>query len=415
MLFDRLQADGRRQPVDARQLRQIVAKQFVEMFDRTRIDAQQIVAIARGGVAFDDRRMRERRRLERRPCDAEGLRRFKDHERGLGLLFDELSTWIGLRLYAIVARRLKTQGKLAPMSVHYSTVGSVDHFARHDVGLAEFAGYVHNDFEEKVKSARVWGSGAFDGHTSGLAERHVQGNVVILPAAWAGEFRAYCEANPRACPLLAVSEPGDPLLPMLGEGIDIRHDLPRYRVWRHGELMAEPTDIARLWRDDLVSFVIGCSFSFEQALREEGLPLRHIDEGRNVAMFRTNVATTPVGAFSGPMVVSMRPFTADDAIRAFEITARYPRAHGAPVHMGDPSIIGITDLQRPDYGDAVTVTSEWGRIEATVLVDETLRSGVVAMTHGWGNERTPGLRVASRFPGVTVDEVRAKTTAHYTE
>ena len=198
-------------------------------------------------------------------------------------------------------------------------------------------------------------AGRWTRHTSGIAERHVQGNVVILPKRWADDFLLYCQRNPKPCPLLAVAEPGVAALPRLGQGIDIRHDVPRYRVWRDGELVDEPTDIAALWRDDLVTFVLGCSFSFEQALREEGLPLRHIDEGRNVAMFRTNVATTPVGAFSGPMVVSMRPFTAEDAIRAFEITARFPRAHGAPVHMGDPSIIGITDLQRPDYGDAVTV------------------------------------------------------------
>jgi len=198
-------------------------------------------------------------------------------------------------------------------------------------------------------------SGRIDGHTSGLAGRHVQGNVVILPASWAGEFLDYCNANPRPCPLLAVTEPGEPALPTLGDGIDIRSDVPRYRVWRHGELVAEPNDIAHLWRDDLVTFVIGCSFSFEQALADAGVPLRHVAEGRNVAMYRTNMPTVPAGRFAGPMVVSMRPLRAADATRAAEITARYPRVHGAPVHIGDPALIGIADLARPDYGDPVAV------------------------------------------------------------
>jgi len=198
-------------------------------------------------------------------------------------------------------------------------------------------------------------AGRLDGHTSGMAGRHVQGNVVILPAAWAAEFRDYCEANPQACPLLAVSQPGDPALPTLGEGIDIRLDVPRYRVWRHGELVAEPTDIQALWRDDLVTFVIGCSFSFEQALLDDGVPLRHVSQGLNVAMYRSNRPTVPAGRFAGPMVVSMRPLKPADAERAARITARYPRVHGAPVHIGAPAALGIADLGRPDYGDPVEV------------------------------------------------------------
>jgi uncharacterized protein YcsI (UPF0317 family) len=140
-----------------------------------------------------------------------------------------------------------------------------------------------------------------------------------------------------------------------GADIDLRHDLPRYRVWRHGELAGEPTDIADLWQDDWVSFVLGCSFSFEQALMDEGIPLRHVQQGRNVAMFRTNLATTPAGVFRGPLVVTMRPLSAADAIRAVQITSRFPAVHGAPVHLGDPRQIGIERLDRPDYGDAVDV------------------------------------------------------------
>jgi uncharacterized protein YcsI (UPF0317 family) len=198
-------------------------------------------------------------------------------------------------------------------------------------------------------------AGQVTSHTSGLAGRHVQGNLVILPAAWAGEFLDYCRANPKPCPLLAVTEPGETAMATLGEGIDIRTDVPRYRVWRHGELVDEPTDIQALWRDDLVSFVIGCSFSFEQALADEGVPLRHVEQGRNVAMYRSSIATQPAGRFAGPMVVSMRPLRVDDAQRAAAITARYPRVHGAPVHIGDPAVIGIGDIDRPDYGDAVEI------------------------------------------------------------
>jgi uncharacterized protein YcsI (UPF0317 family) len=165
----------------------------------------------------------------------------------------------------------------------------------------------------------------------------------------------YCQRNPKPCPLLAVSEPGDASLATLGAGIDIRTDLPRYRVWREGELVAEPTDIRSLWQNDFVTFVIGCSFSFEEALMADGIRLRHIEQQRNVAMYRTNIATSPAGPFSGPMVVSMRPMNAADAIRAVQITSRLPAVHGAPMHIGDPAQIGITDLSKPDYGDAVEV------------------------------------------------------------
>ena len=201
-------------------------------------------------------------------------------------------------------------------------------------------------------------SGELTGHTSGLADQHVQGNVVILPQALATDFLGFCKKNPKPCPLLAVSKPGEFLLPTLGAHVDIRTDVPRYRVWRNGELIDQPTDICALWRDDLVTFVIGCSFSFEQALLDAGVSLRHIEQGKNVAMFRSNIATEAVGPFSGPMVVSMRPFSAAAAIRAVEITSRFPKVHGAPVHIGSPHLIGIHDLSKPDYGDAVDVRDD---------------------------------------------------------
>ncbi len=201
-------------------------------------------------------------------------------------------------------------------------------------------------------------SGAITGHTSGLANELVQANLVILPKGDAADFLLFCQRNPRPCPLLAVGDAGDPAVPALGHGIDLRSDLPRYRVWRDGELVDTPTDVKDLWRDDLVSFLIGCSFSFEQALQAEGIRLRHVEQGRNVAMYRTDIATEPAGRFAGPLVVSMRPLNAADAIRAVQVTSRYPAVHGAPVHLGDPRRIGIVSLARPDYGDAIEVRDD---------------------------------------------------------
>jgi len=200
--------------------------------------------------------------------------------------------------------------------------------------------------------------GRWSGHTSGLAPDLVQGNVVILPAQAANDFLRYCQRNPKPCPLLAVSEPGEFSLAALGSDIDIRSDVPQYRVWRQGQLESEPTDIVDLWRDDLVTFVIGCSFSFEQALLDDGIALRHVSEGKNVAMYRTSIDTVPAGDFSGPLVVSMRPLRAADAIRAVQITSRFPNVHGAPVHLGDPALIGIERLAAPDYGDQVAVYAD---------------------------------------------------------
>lgn len=197
--------------------------------------------------------------------------------------------------------------------------------------------------------------GRWSSHTSGLADEHVQGNLVILPEELALDFLRFCQCNPKPCPLLAVSEPGQRLMPTLGSDINICSDLPRYRVWRQGELVDEPTDITHLWRENLVSFVIGCSFSFEQALMAAGLRLRHVEQGRNVAMYRTNISTESAGPFGGPMVVSMRPLKSADAIRAVQVTSRFPNVHGAPVHIGDPSLIGIHDISKPDFGDAVDV------------------------------------------------------------
>jgi uncharacterized protein YcsI (UPF0317 family) len=201
-------------------------------------------------------------------------------------------------------------------------------------------------------------TGRYRGNTAGLAPGRVQGNVCILPKEYADDFRLFCERNPKPCPLLAMSKPGDPLLPTLGHDIDIRTDVSGYRVFRDGKLTEEVADVRELWRPDLVTFILGCSFSFEQALMEDGLRLRYVDEGKNVPMFRTNVDTVPAGRFRGKLVVSMRPFKPAQAIRAIEITARYPRVHGSPVHIGRPDLIGIDDLARPWAGDASTVLED---------------------------------------------------------
>lgn len=198
-------------------------------------------------------------------------------------------------------------------------------------------------------------SGSWSGPTSGLARGFAQGNVVILPEKAAAEFMRFCQKNPKPCPLLAVSEPGSTSLPSLAEDLDIRTDLPRYRIWRAGELVDEPNDVKSHWRDDLVTFALGCSFSFEEALLEAGVPVRNIVEGKNVSMYRTSIPCEPAGRFHGPLVVTMRPMTAPHAIRAIQITSRFPSVHGAPVHFGDPGAIGISDLGRPDFGDPVRI------------------------------------------------------------
>jgi uncharacterized protein YcsI (UPF0317 family) len=197
--------------------------------------------------------------------------------------------------------------------------------------------------------------GEHTGNTSGFASGFVQCNIVILPADWANDFLRFCQLNPKPCPLVAASNaPGDPAIPPLGD-IDIRTDVPSYRVFRDGNAVDELTDISDLWRDDLITFALGCSFSFEEALLADGLEVRNVTEGVNVPMYRTSIECTGAGAFSGQMVVSMRPFKASDAIRAVQICTRFPAVHGAPLHLGDPGLIGISDLARPDYGDAVTV------------------------------------------------------------
>ena len=195
----------------------------------------------------------------------------------------------------------------------------------------------------------------FAGQTAGQAPDFLQGNVVILPLAYAADFLQFCLNNPKPCPLIGVSQPGQPNLPELGSDVDIRTDVPLYRVHRHGALEATVGDVSDIWTGDLVTFVLGCSFTFEDALQREGFGVRHIEQGRNVPMFHSNIDTIPGGVFSGPVVVTMRPYRPQDIPAIYDICARYPHAHGAPLCWGDPAAIGITDLQTPDYGEPVDI------------------------------------------------------------
>jgi uncharacterized protein YcsI (UPF0317 family) len=189
--------------------------------------------------------------------------------------------------------------------------------------------------------------------TASWAAGYAQANLVVLPRDAAFDFLVFAQRNPKPCPVLDVTDPGAPFT-HLAPGADLRTDLPAYRVWEHGQCVAEPTDISRYWRDDLVAFLIGCSFTFDRALDAAGVPVRHVEQGRNVPMFRTTEQCRPAGSFSGPLVVSMRPVPPNRVAAAVSVTARYPAVHGAPIHVGSPEALGIADLSRPDYGEPVT-------------------------------------------------------------
>jgi uncharacterized protein YcsI (UPF0317 family) len=191
--------------------------------------------------------------------------------------------------------------------------------------------------------------------TAGMAPGFVQANLVILPRELAFDFLVFTQRNPKPCPLLEVVEAGSAEPRLMAPGADLRTDLPRYRVYRDGTLVDEPTDLTPLWTNDLVSFLIGCSFTFESALVEAGLPVRHVEQCTNVPMFITSIPTVPAGAFHGPMVVSMRPIPAGQVVRAVQVTSRFPAVHGAPIHIGDPAAIGIRDIAKPDLGDPVEI------------------------------------------------------------
>jgi uncharacterized protein YcsI (UPF0317 family) len=194
-------------------------------------------------------------------------------------------------------------------------------------------------------------SGKLSGVTAGLARGFVQANLAVLPREQAYDFLLFCQRNPRPCPLLEVTDPGGVEPAGVAPGADLRTDIPRYRIYRDGRLVDEVTDATPYWRQDLVAFLLGCSFTFEWALLDAGIPLWHIEHGMNVAMWRTATECRPAGVFHGPMVVSMRPIRGGDLAKAITVSARFPGAHGAPVHIGDPAALGIRDLACPDWGD----------------------------------------------------------------
>ncbi len=190
--------------------------------------------------------------------------------------------------------------------------------------------------------------------TSGVASGYLQANLVMLPAEEAFNFLLFCVRNPKPCPILDVLEPGR-IEPIIAPGADLRTDLPRYKIFEKGEFKTELEDVSDYFNENMVSFLLGCSFSFENALLAAGLPIRNIEEGKNVSMYITTKRCTPAGRFSAPLVVTMRPMAPDQAIRAVQVTTRFHLTHGAPVHLGDPKKIGIRKLAAPDFGDPVTI------------------------------------------------------------
>ena len=241
----------------------------------------------------------------------------------------------------------------------------------------------HHAVRRKIRAGR------YAGHTAGLGMGFLQGNVAILSADDAFGFLRFCQRNPKPCPLMAVSDTGDPKMFTLGQDIDIRSDVPKYNIYRDGEFAEQRIDVTDFWREDSVAFILGCSFSFEEALVAEGIRLRHIDDNKTVSMYRTSIETCPVGPFGGPLVVSMRPMQPADAIRACTITARFPQAHGKPIHLGDPRQIGIENIERPDWGEPSEFAE--GEIPVFWACGVTLQSAIqsakppICITHAPGS------------------------------
>ncbi|MGM9924470.1 MAG: putative hydro-lyase [Bacillus sp. (in: firmicutes)] len=191
--------------------------------------------------------------------------------------------------------------------------------------------------------------------TAGLAKGYIQANLAVLPKAQAFDFLLFAQRNPKSCPIIDVTDPGSGVSRLSAPTGNIKTDIPKYRIYRNGILEEECTHVTDVWNEDMVGFLIGCSFTFEEALLQNDIPIRHIEENCNVPMYKTNIACEKAGQFEGPMVVSMRPMAEQDAIRAVQVTSRFPSVHGAPVHIGNPEAIGITDINHPEFGDAVTI------------------------------------------------------------
>ena len=197
----------------------------------------------------------------------------------------------------------------------------------------------------------------FNKPTSGVAKGYAQANLVILPKKYALDFMIFAQRNPKPCPIIDILEPGE-ITPPRSKGADIREDIPKYRIYREGVLASEEEDIRDLWQEDFVSFLLGCSFTFESALLDEGIAIKHMEQSKNVAMYQTKIPCEKGGIFEGNMVVSMRPFKGKDLTKVIQITSNFPEVHGAPIHIGNPEEIGIKDINKPEYGDPISIEKD---------------------------------------------------------
>lgn len=230
--------------------------------------------------------------------------------------------------------------------------------------------------------------GKITGPTAGMCAGYAQANLAIMPKELAYDFLLFTQRNPKSCPVLEVSDVGSRKLKYIADGADIATDIPKYRIYEHGVLTGEYTDVSKFWRDDFVSFLIGCSFSFESELLETDIPVRHIEENKNVPMYMTNIPCEPAGIFSGNMVVSMRPLPYDQVVKSVLVTGAMPKVHGAPVHIGDPSVIGIKDINKPDFGDMVTINP--GEVPVFWPCGVTPQSVVMNVKPGFVITHSPG-------------------------
>ncbi|MBD3677319.1 MAG: putative hydro-lyase [Rhodobacteraceae bacterium] len=238
--------------------------------------------------------------------------------------------------------------------------------------------------------------GSYTRHTAGLAEGKLQANLVILREDEALDFMRFCQRNPKPCPLVGVTDTGDPYFRTLGQDIDVRRDIPSYNIYRDGQMTEQRTDIAEFWQDDMVAFALGCSFTFENALEREGIPVWHIQNDTTVPMFLSNIPLVSAGPFGGEMVVSMRAIAKDRVEDAIRISAQFPHAHGAPVHVGDPVAIGISDAARPDWGDPAPVGE--GEVPVFWACGVTPQAAVMRAKLPFVITHTPGHMLISDVP-----------------
>lgn len=233
--------------------------------------------------------------------------------------------------------------------------------------------------------------------TSGVAPGFTQANMIVLPRDWAFDFLLYAQRNPKACPVLDVSDPGSHTT-LLAPDADLRRDIPLYRIWRDGKLSEETADASAAWAEhpDLVSFLIGCSFTFETPMLDAGIEIRHITDKSNVPMYLTNQPCRPAGRLHGNMVVSMRPIPASRVADAATISGRFPSVHGAPVHVGAPEQLGIRDISKPEFGDPVRI--EPGEVPVFWACGVTPQAAVMASGVPFAITHAPGHMFITDIP-----------------